>query len=36
MTPKIYLAGPSVFDPDWEAQANAMKTTCAERGAIGL
>jgi nucleoside 2-deoxyribosyltransferase len=36
MTPKIYLAGPSVFDPDWEAQANAMKAACLERGAIGL
>jgi nucleoside 2-deoxyribosyltransferase len=36
MTPKIYLAGPSVFDPDWEAQANAMKAACAARGAIGL
>jgi len=36
MTPKIYLAGPSVFDPDWEAQANAMKAACAARGAVGL
>jgi nucleoside 2-deoxyribosyltransferase len=36
MTPKIYLAGPSVFDPDWEAQARAMKAACAARGAIGL
>jgi len=34
--PKIYLAGPSVFDPDWEEQANAMKAACAARGAIGL
>jgi nucleoside 2-deoxyribosyltransferase len=34
--PKIYLAGPSVFDPDWEAQANAMRAACAARGAIGL
>ena len=36
MRPKIYLAGPSVFDPDWEAQANAMKAACAARGAVGL
>lgn len=36
MTPKIYLAGPSVFAPDWEAQADAMKAACAARGAIGL
>jgi nucleoside 2-deoxyribosyltransferase len=36
MQPKIYLAGPSVFDPDWEAQANAMKAACEARGAIGL
>ena len=36
MKPKIYLAGPSVFDPDWEAQANAMKAACEARGAIGL
>jgi nucleoside 2-deoxyribosyltransferase len=36
MKPKIYLAGPSVFDPDWEAQANAMKAACDVRGAIGL
>jgi nucleoside 2-deoxyribosyltransferase len=36
MKPKIYLAGPSVFYPDWEAQANAMKAACAARGAIGL
>ncbi len=34
--PKIYLAGPSVFDPDWEAQAAAMRAACAARGAIGL
>ena len=34
--PKIYLAGPSVFDADWEAQANAMKAACAARGATGL
>jgi nucleoside 2-deoxyribosyltransferase len=36
MTPKIYLAGPSVFDPDWAAQAAAMKAACTARGAIGL
>jgi nucleoside 2-deoxyribosyltransferase len=34
--PRIYLAGPSVFDPDWEAQANAMKAACEARGAVGL
>jgi nucleoside 2-deoxyribosyltransferase len=32
---KIYLAGPSVFYADWEAQAAAMKAACARRGAIG-
>jgi nucleoside 2-deoxyribosyltransferase len=36
MTPKIYLAGPSVFDPDWAAQADAMRAACVARGAIGL
>jgi nucleoside 2-deoxyribosyltransferase len=33
---KIYLAGPSVFYADWEAQATAMKAACALRGAIGI
>jgi len=36
MKPKIYLAGPSVFAPDWALQADAMKSACAARGAIGL
>lgn len=34
--PKIYLAGPSVFFPDWKERAAAMKTACEKRGAIGL
>jgi nucleoside 2-deoxyribosyltransferase len=33
---KIYLAGPSVFSADWQAQAAAMKAACERRGAIGL
>jgi nucleoside 2-deoxyribosyltransferase len=36
MTPRIYLAGPSVFMPDWRIRRDAMQAACAARGAVGL
>lgn len=34
--PKVYLAGPSVFAPDWREESAALKATCARLGAEGL
>jgi len=36
MTQRIYLAGPSVFMPDWRIRRDAMQAACAARGAVGL
>lgn len=34
--PRIYLAGPSVFDADPVARGNELRTLCADHGAVGL